>query len=572
MSADSLCATQHVLSLAQPSPMIPGQKFLRLNLTDPLQHRFFMDRFGVIEGQPLGPAFPTRAELAAHLARPEVANAALARPMLHMLTSPPLAGTFAPVAYITAFNYDQTQVANSSVTARAILSIPAGFQLACVALEIFENEACIGFEGALSVAQHTVLATTTANLTNAGDGVTAVFSGIYIAASEVVPFAVTAAVSPQPLLSITVGDPVHKVTNPGSPITVAIGRIVTPPGQADTDYYLWPNHPGNPIELLLTVDGSAASSSPSNTFTPGQTVTGSLVLVKPQGANPGGGTVIFPGTINDLCTVLPNRLDWNFDTSGEYGTVTDFGTQAPWSPGDTILMTLNLTATMTTPQGAGQAVTITVTSSSSVPEPMQNTCFIDALQFYWGCVSGSALVRLPDGTERPLCDVGPGDRVQGPDGRVFVVSRYKIGVEDAPLVELVTTGAARVRVTDGHPVLTPHGPRVARSLTVGESIVTIRGSEAITSAARVVDRDPVYNLVLACEDGSLPDAAAFFAGGVLVGDDAMQAAVEQAANEAAARRQLDSLLASNGNGCFPAVGGAAYSDPHTQGVSTLADR
>ncbi len=549
VSSDSLAATRHVMNLMRPSPLISNQRFLRLDLTDPLQHRFFMDRFGEVEGQPLGPHFPTRAELAAHLARPHVASAPLRRPMLHMLSTAPAPGTFAPTALIAVFNYDNSGPAYSTVTAGGIISIPGGFVLTDALMEVYDGATASGPPIAAgsgsAYGTYAVTANATGMLTHAQDQATALFSGHYTDSQQTVPFAVAQTIGPQPPVSIAVGDPIHKVTQPGQPITVAIGRMPSsPPGPQDTDYYLWPGHPLSAVELLLSVDGSATSRSPNITFVGGQTVTGSLVLLKTQGASPGGGTVVFPGNIGAGCAAAGLGLSWNFNSSSTYGAVTDFGQNAPWSPGDVILLNLNLTAVMNTPSGQEQ-VTIAVTSDQSGTlsgKQVGNTYFIDALQFYWGCVAGHSLVRLADGSERPLRAVRRGDRVAGAAGRVWVVARCTIGVEDEPLVELETERGARVSVTEGHPVLTPNGPRIARSLRSGDTVVTERGPQRVVRVIRSHSAEPVFNLALVSESGASPLGAAFFAGGVLVGDERMQAAVEREANEAASRAALEAMM------------------------------
>jgi hypothetical protein len=268
-----------------------------------------------------------------------------------------------------------------------------------------------------------------------------------------------------------------------------------------------------------------------------------MVLLKQSGASPGGATVVYPNAVGPYCTVAPASLTWNFNKT-PYGDVADFGVNAPWSPGDVILLNLTLIAAMRTPSGVGSA-TIAVTSDQTLSgQQIGNTAFIDALQFYWGCVAARTRVRMADGTTRAIRDVRDGDRVAGEDNTTWVVSGVTTGEERKPMVRVTTADGASVLVTDGHPVMTPAGPLVARALAVGDSVITDAGRSTIVAIEEEMCDEGVFNLLLDAADGSTPPLASFYADGILVGDDRMQAMVERATNDAMAQAALDELLES----------------------------
>ena len=546
MSAESIAATQHVMDLMQPSVLSPHQKFLRLDLTDPLQHRFFMDRFGKNESHPLG-SFPSRAELATHLARPHVATAPLKRPVLHGMNAAPANGCYVPVALITAFNYDTTGPADSEVIAEGIISIPGGFKLADASMEIFDSALAgqpIATGASSAYGQYDTVANATGTLESSGDQATALFSGHYTDSSHTtVPFVVSQMIGPQPSLTIQVRSPRHKVTTQGNPISVALGRL--PTGQADADYYFDPGNPGFK-ELLLSVSGSATTQSSSFVFSPGQNVTGSLVLLKRDGAAPGGATVVYPNDVASACQIDGQVLNWNFN-SGPFNAA-DFGVPVPWSYGDVILMALNLTAKVNGPSGQSSCnLAVTSDQSGASGQQIGNTFFIDMLQFFWGCLAAHARVRMADGGEKAIRDVQIGECVAGPEGAIWWVSNIKTGTEKKPMFEIETEYGDTVLVTDGHPILTASGPRVARVLSLGDRIVTQRGDATIVQINQVSYDGAIFNLVLANEDGSSADAAAFYADGILVGDNQMQTVAERSAVAESAWEVLEALSRSNGD-------------------------
>lgn len=515
-------ATQHVLSLMKPSPLMPHQKFLQLDLSDETQHQFFMDRFGHLGGHPLGDFFPSRAELVDHMVRTAKTGPAKPPTMLNAMAATSV--TYQPVALISMFDYDTANT--NQVTAGGLVSVPNGATLIDSVIEIYQGSTLLGKGTGSGYGAYTVAADASGTQTveaTADAPLTAVLSGHYSTTQNAtaVPFAVSQTLSPVPPLSITVTNPVHKVTTSPNPITVALGRAVNPPGDTDYSYNVTPVPPYN-FDLEITVTGSAVPNKPTDQFNPAQTVTGSLVLIKQNGSKSGGGVVVtYPGTLASSCTVIPSMVTWTLNPA-------DFKqTPPPWSSGDTILLNLNLVVAM----NGTIPVTITVTSDQSgnlVGQQPQNTSFIDALAFYWGCLAAETMVTLADGTEQAIRHMAKGDCVETGNGTVLTVRSIKTGRESKPMIEIATESGKRILVTDGHPILTETGMKTARSIAQGERIIEKDGAGVVCAINQVSYDGIVYNLVLEDANGCLPDHAAFLADGIVVGDDSMQTLVERA--------------------------------------------
>lgn len=520
-TAQQMAATNYVLGLMRPSPLIPGQKFLQLNLADPLQYQFFMDRFGNIAGHPMGSNFPSRTELIQFMAQQGARGAANQPVMLNSLAT--ASATYLPVALISMFDYDAGDPNN--VTAGGLISIPNGATLIDSVMQIYQDNQLIAQGTGTGYGQFTVSANATGTQVTAGAELTAVLTGHYSSNSQgatAVPFTVSQNLSPVPLLTIAVTNPVHKVTTAPNPYTVALGRTPSPPAPADTDYsYNKTTSPPYNFDLEIAVSGTATPQKPTDQFNTAVAVTGSLVLIKQSGATSGGGvTVTYPGGINASCQVAPAQLSWNFNPA-------DFNQNPPWTSGDVILLNLNLIAAMngTTP------VTVTVTSDQSgnlTAQQPDNTSFIDALQFYWGCLAAETEVRLADGSVKAVGNLKKGDRVLSTGGRTLTVFGLKTGRESKPMIEIASDGGHVVLVTDGHAIVTENGLKAARDVVVGDRLATSAGACAVQSVRSVSYDGAVFNPTLVDDDGTFPEQAAFLAGGIYVGDDRMQTKVEQA--------------------------------------------
>jgi len=530
---------------------MPHQKFLQLNLSDPVHKQFFDDRFGHLTGSSAVLFFPSHTQLVEHMVKAAPVQMAAPSPMLNgataatqSLTPPPMSviitppydptpydpsiitpppepvpvPVYQPVAIITLFDYATAD--SNKVIAAGLVSLPNALVTICT-MQIFQNDDLIAQGSGSSYGNSTTAANATGTQSSPGAPLRAVFSGYYAVeqGAEAVPFTVSQDLSPVPKLSLNVTNPVHKVTTAPNPITVALGRYVDPHGPQDTDYYYNPDKPGDD-DLEIAVSGTATPDSPSDVFNTQDAVTGSLILIRQNGPKSGGAYAMFPDNINQYCTVMPDQLSWNFSPA-------DFHENPPpWTSGDTILFSLNLSVMM----NGSTPVVVTVTSDQSGTiegDQAQNTSIIDSLIFYWGCLAGETLIEMADGSRKAIRDIAVGERVRSQNGAWLEVHGAKLGREAKPMIQITWESDAKVLMTDGHPVLTEKGLTAARDLAVGDIIRVADGYSTIHAIDAIFYDGLVHNLTLIDESGDFPDQAAFLAGGVWVGDDRMQTKVEE---------------------------------------------
>jgi hypothetical protein len=321
----------------------------------------------------------------------------------------------------------------------------------------------------------------------------------------------------QPSLTLSVTNPVNIVTAPGSTIKVALNRtnIIK-----DCDYY-YQDSPGNqntPTSISLAVTGTA--TSPGGTTFDAVTVTppnGSLILV----SRTGGASVSFPASqIAGAVTTATSVLTWTLNPAQYQGS-------PPWSSGNLVDLYFTLNFGMNKAPGGVPNASLFVTSDPNVPSNLKNTAKTPPIQFLWGCLADDEPVRMADGSLRAVREVAVGERVRAAGGGALRVVNVTRGREPKPMVRLVLEDGRSVRMTDGHPVRTAQGWTLARDVAAGDRVETEEGPRTVAAVEWFRHEGGVANLVLAALDGQAddldPHAAAFYAGGVLVGDNRLQA-------------------------------------------------
>jgi hypothetical protein len=146
-------------------------------------------------------------------------------------------------------------------------------------------------------------------------------------------------------------------------------------------------------------------------------------------------------------------------------------------------------------------------------------------RIYYSCLADGSQVRMHDGSLKKVEDLEVGDRVVSDRGgtRLTVNSTYQ-GLEST-LVRLLTRNGRELRLSEGHPVVTPGGVRLARDLTVGQAVMTEDGASALVAVDRVPYQGRVRNVSLGTDADGVAlthDNTTLFANGILVGDNEMQ--------------------------------------------------
>ena len=90
------------------------------------------------------------------------------------------------------------------------------------------------------------------------------------------------------------------------------------------------------------------------------------------------------------------------------------------------------------------------------------------------CHTGDVLIRMADGSHRPIENVRVLDRVATAEGRTGLVLAVMARQADAGIVQVVIRGHQRLRCTPNHPVLTQRGYVRADELTKGDRVAVTR--------------------------------------------------------------------------------------------------
>lgn len=149
------------------------------------------------------------------------------------------------------------------------------------------------------------------------------------------------------------------------------------------------------------------------------------------------------------------------------------------------------------------------------------------MHFVWGCLRKGTQVTLKDGkTTKAIELLKVGDQIRNHKGEIVDVAQRIEGNEAKPLVCIEDDKGHKLCLTDGHPVLTATGPKLAKRLVKGESIVTEKGTALITKIEHVSTTEKVYNLLLGFphdqEGQHKDDETTLLANGIAVGDARMQ--------------------------------------------------
>lgn len=147
--------------------------------------------------------------------------------------------------------------------------------------------------------------------------------------------------------------------------------------------------------------------------------------------------------------------------------------------------------------------------TSEVYDAVSSTQKMDYICLWWGCLAGRTKIRMADGSECPVSEIGQGDRVRLADGSDTTVDAVLSGREEE--VIHIVTDKHELLASSMHPVLTERGLVRAKDLNAADRIATEDGYEKVQGAYQEKYQGMVYNLRLQ-EPGNL------IADGVISGD------------------------------------------------------
>ena len=319
------------------------------------------------------------------------------------------------------------------------------------------------------------------------------------------------------ILGVTTSN-VPRQINPGNPedktndgmIKICWGR-----SGADCDYN---PQGGSANNAILPINGSIVYNGTIETPinpNPGGNAFSSITISRPT-PEQGGGCNLITNTVDffSKATVSGNTVTWNLDPA--HFTNPSGCLQPNTFANYTFVLRLTV---------AGLPTTVAI---SSAPDTISGpfTVKLPRTAVYFSCVAEGTEITLADGLRKKVEDVNALDRLLAHrDGTVLSVKSTLIGVEDIPMVRLVTGGGHDLLLTEGHPVVTASGVRLARYLEVGDLVETLDGPSPLISVTREMFGGNVHNFNVGTEHEKMAigkNDTTFFANGILVGDNEMQ--------------------------------------------------
>jgi hypothetical protein len=175
-----------------------------------------------------------------------------------------------------------------------------------------------------------------------------------------------------------------------------------------------------------------------------------------------------------------------------------------------------------------QAGPVTAIVSNTLTQGSYNTLIVPAVDLQFGCLPAGTQVTLANGEKKAIEAIINGDLVLGSDGKPWEVVNRMVG-EDLSLVEILGANGTIVKASVTHPIIIGHEtdgrPRAqpAAKIQAGTALITAAGMTTVLSATRIFYDGPVYNIAIRPQGSTeMPEGGAFYADGVLVGDQIMQ--------------------------------------------------
>ncbi|NEO75179.1 Hint domain-containing protein [Moorena sp. SIO4G3] len=240
-----------------------------------------------------------------------------------------------------------------------------------------------------------------------------------------------------------------------------------------------------------------------------------ITMVCPDAGDGGGATIRnTEDFFSDPNTKIEgNKISW--DLIAKFESVSGV-----FIPNSSAIYTFTLSVIL---QSSNQPMFVSITNAPEA-DYGPTTKQIPPLMVYYSCVAEGTQVTLYDGTTKPIEQIEPGDKViTNLQGKVKEIEGVLKGTEELPMVRLKTNFGHDLLLSQGHPVVTPSGVVLAKSLKVRGEVVTDGGNATITQASQESYGGYVYNLnVGPRQEGNCDDSSTFYANGIIIGDNQMQ--------------------------------------------------
>lgn len=140
-----------------------------------------------------------------------------------------------------------------------------------------------------------------------------------------------------------------------------------------------------------------------------------------------------------------------------------------------------------------------INSEASAPSGGQynkskgNKVVIPYLYIQWGCFGQNTILKMADGTQKPVSEIELGEYVMDDEGNSAAVREVYTGQEES-LFQIQTESGKILELTAGHPVLTEIGMVRACNLAPGAVLCTEEGREEIAELKETEYHGTVYSL------------------------------------------------------------------------------
>lgn len=258
----------------------------------------------------------------------------------------------------------------------------------------------------------------------------------------------------------------------------------------------------------IDVDGTGKPSNASAT----------LVMLAPDGSSPCRIAELGAAFFNDPGTKVDGKtLSWSFDPLRfDNGCAIAAGAYS---------FSLAISVSV-----HGKPAWATV--SSAIDGDTITTREIPPVQVVAGCIAKGTKVTLATGATRVVEQVKAGDKLKS-QGDNLTVAAIASGAREESVTLTLASGQS-VQVSTIHAIPTQRGIVQAQDLRLGDELTTGSGTSRVTRIVAQVLPTPlqVYDLVLTPAQVSQTQGSTYYAGGILVGDGAMKAALGKAKSEA----------------------------------------
>ncbi|UYB54251.1 hypothetical protein OCJ37_10110 [Xanthomonas sp. AM6] len=172
------------------------------------------------------------------------------------------------------------------------------------------------------------------------------------------------------------------------------------------------------------------------------------------------------------------------------------------------------------------------TVSSVVDGDTVTTREIPSVQVVAGCLAKGSKVTLATGATRVVEQLKVRDKLKSQGGNLTLAAIASGTREES--VTLTLASGQSVQVSTSHAIPTQRGIVQAQDVRLGDELTISSGTSRVTRIVAQLLPTPlqVYDLVLTPAQVSQTQGSTYYAGGILVGDGAMKAALTKAKSEA----------------------------------------